>query len=75
MDNIFGKEDSGNESEHIDIDDKEEKYNHSQNSGSKDAEPMDADNIQVKVYSIKTKIVILFCSIDFEVQFIGFNYR
>ncbi|XP_076621085.1 TATA-box binding protein associated factor 11 isoform X2 [Colletes latitarsis] len=48
MDNIFGKEDSGNESEHIDIDDKEDKYNNSQNSESKDAEPMDADNIQVE---------------------------
>ncbi|XP_043259556.1 transcription initiation factor TFIID subunit 11 isoform X2 [Colletes gigas] len=48
MDNIFGKEDSGNESEHIDIDDKEDKYNNSQNSESKDAEPMDADNLQVE---------------------------
>ncbi|XP_076230752.1 TATA-box binding protein associated factor 11 isoform X2 [Calliopsis andreniformis] len=51
MDNIFGKEDSGNESEHIDVDDKEEKDNTSQISGFKDVESMDVDNIQVKVES------------------------
>ncbi|XP_076646265.1 TATA-box binding protein associated factor 11 isoform X4 [Halictus rubicundus] len=51
MDNIFGKEDSGNESEHIDIEDKEEKDSPSRNSISKDTESMDADNMHIKVES------------------------
>lgn len=50
MDNIFGKEDSGNESEHIDVEDKEDKDNTSQISGFKDVESMDVDNMHVKVY-------------------------
>lgn len=49
MENIFGKEDSGNESEHNGIDDKEDKDNISQNSISKDVEAMDVDGIPVKV--------------------------
>lgn len=49
MDDIFGREDSGNESDHIEVD-KEEKHN-SQNSGIKDVEQMDTDNVQVKVES------------------------
>ncbi|XP_006570627.1 transcription initiation factor TFIID subunit 11 isoform X3 [Apis mellifera] len=52
MDNIFGKEDSGNESEHIDIEGKEEKGSPSQNSGTKDVESIDVndnDNVQVKI--------------------------
>ncbi|XP_017752136.1 PREDICTED: transcription initiation factor TFIID subunit 11 [Eufriesea mexicana] len=48
MDNIFGKEDSGNESEHIDIEEKEGKDSPLQNSGAKDVESMDVDNIHVK---------------------------
>lgn len=51
MDNIFGKEDSGNESEHIDVEDKEDKDNTSQISGFKDVESMDVDNMHVKVES------------------------
>ncbi|XP_076303191.1 transcription initiation factor TFIID subunit 11-like isoform X1 [Lasioglossum baleicum] len=49
MDNIFGKEDSGNESEHIDIDYKDGKDSPSRNSISKDTEPMDVDNMHIKV--------------------------
>lgn len=49
MDNIFGKEDSGDESEHNDIEDKDDKNSPSQNLGSKDTEVMDVDNTQVKV--------------------------
>lgn len=49
MDNIFGKEDSENESEHADIEEKEEKSSPSQNSVTKDVESMDVDNIHVKV--------------------------
>lgn len=48
MDNIFGKEDSGNESEHADMDDKDEKDSPGI-SGSKDMESMDVDNMQMKV--------------------------
>ncbi|KAK9295146.1 hypothetical protein QLX08_010457 [Tetragonisca angustula] len=48
MDNIFGKEDSGNESEHADTEEKEEKSSPSQNSVTKDVESMDVDNIHVK---------------------------
>ncbi|XP_015440380.1 PREDICTED: transcription initiation factor TFIID subunit 11 [Dufourea novaeangliae] len=51
MDNIFGKEDSGNESEHTDIEEKLEKDSSSRNLVSKDAESVDVDNIQVKVES------------------------
>ncbi|XP_034192964.1 TATA-box binding protein associated factor 11 isoform X2 [Osmia lignaria lignaria] len=51
MDNIFGKEDSGNESEHIDVEEKEEKGSPSPHSGTKDAESMDIDNMQVKIES------------------------
>lgn len=49
MDNIFGKEDSGNESEHIDIEDKDEKDS-SQNSGPKDGEALD-DSLPIKTES------------------------
>lgn len=49
MDNIFGKEDSEDESEHNDIEDKDNKNSPSQNSGSKDTEVMDVDSAQVKV--------------------------
>ncbi|XP_050575532.1 transcription initiation factor TFIID subunit 11 [Bombus affinis] len=49
MDNIFGKEDSGNESEHVDVEEKEEKVSPSQDSVIKDVETVDVDNIQVKV--------------------------
>lgn len=49
MENIFGKEDSGNESEHNGIEDKEDKDNTSQNSVPKDVEIMDIDSVQVKV--------------------------
>ncbi|XP_047368538.1 transcription initiation factor TFIID subunit 11 [Vespa velutina] len=49
MDNLFGKEDSGNESEHVEIDDKDEKFNISQNSTmSKDIENMDVDGLPIK---------------------------
>ncbi|KOC59959.1 Transcription initiation factor TFIID subunit 11 [Habropoda laboriosa] len=51
MDNIFGKEDSGNESEHVDIDEKEEKCSPSHHFRTKDVESMDGDNIHVKVES------------------------
>ncbi|XP_031848979.1 TATA-box binding protein associated factor 11 [Nomia melanderi] len=51
MDNLFGKEDSGNESEHIDIEDKEEKDSPSRNYLTKDIESMDADNMHIKVES------------------------
>lgn len=50
MDDIFGKEDSGNESDHIEVEEKEEKGS-PQNSGIKDVEAMDTDNVQVKVES------------------------
>jgi len=52
MDNIFGKEDSGDEkeSEHKDVEEHENnKTNLIQNSGSKDIEAMEIDNLQVKV--------------------------
>ncbi|XP_014467644.1 PREDICTED: transcription initiation factor TFIID subunit 11 [Dinoponera quadriceps] len=49
MENIFGKEDSGNESEHNDVDD--DKDNPLQNSASKDIEVMDIDSLQVKAES------------------------
>lgn len=49
MDNIFGKEDSGNESEHNDVEDKDDKGSPSQNSVSKDIEVMEVDGVQVKV--------------------------
>lgn len=49
MDNLFGKEDSGNESEHVEIDDKDEKFSISQNSTSKDIENMDIDGLPIKV--------------------------
>lgn len=50
MDNIFGKEDSGDESEHNDVEDKNNKGNSSiQNSESKDIEVMETDNAQIKV--------------------------
>lgn len=49
MDNIFGKEDSGNESEHVDVEEREEKVSPSQDSVIKDVETVDVDNIQVKV--------------------------
>nr|XP_003703424.1 PREDICTED: transcription initiation factor TFIID subunit 11 [Megachile rotundata] len=51
MDNIFGKEDSGNESEHMDIEEKEEKGSPSRHSGIKDVESLDVDSMQVKVES------------------------
>lgn len=51
MDNIFGKEESGDESEHNDIEDKDDKNSPSQNSGSKDIEAMDVDNAQIKTES------------------------
>lgn len=49
MDNIFGKEDSGDESEHNDIEDKDDKNSPLENLGSKDIEVMDVDGAQVKV--------------------------
>lgn len=50
MDNLFGKEDSENESEHVELDDKDEKFNISQNSStSKDIENMDIDVLPIKV--------------------------
>lgn len=49
MENIFGKEDSGIENEYIDIDNKDDKDNSSQNSTSKNIEVMDVDGIQIKV--------------------------
>lgn len=52
MENIFGKEDSENESEHNDVDDKYDKDNPSQNSASKDNDAMDIDNVRVKVYML-----------------------
>lgn len=54
MDNIFGKEDSGDESEHNiehDIEGKNDKNSPSRISGSKDNEAMDVDCVQVKVES------------------------
>ncbi|KAL6426755.1 hypothetical protein ACFW04_009236 [Cataglyphis niger] len=51
MDNIFGKEDSGDESEHNDIEDKDDKNSLLQNSESKDIEVMDIDGAQVKIES------------------------
>ncbi|KAL2735951.1 transcription initiation factor TFIID subunit 11 isoform X2 [Vespula squamosa] len=48
MDNLFGKEDSENESEHVEVDDKDEKFNISQNSTSKDIENMDIDGLPIK---------------------------
>ncbi|KAM0725198.1 Transcription initiation factor TFIID subunit 11 [Formica fusca] len=51
MDNIFGKEDSGDESEHNDIEDKDDKNSPLQNSGSKDIEVMDVDGAQIKTES------------------------
>lgn len=52
MDNIFGKEDSGDErdSEHKDIEElKDNKNSPVQNSRSKDIEAMDIDSVHVKV--------------------------
>ncbi|XP_012220011.1 transcription initiation factor TFIID subunit 11 [Linepithema humile] len=51
MDNIFGKEDSGDESEHNDIEDKNDKESSIQISGPKDIEVMETDNAQIKVES------------------------
>ncbi|XP_076748767.1 TATA-box binding protein associated factor 11 [Xylocopa sonorina] len=51
MDNIFGKEDSGNESDHIEIEEKEVRGNLLQNTRIKDVESMDIDNAQVKLES------------------------
>ncbi|KAK2583757.1 hypothetical protein KPH14_009669 [Odynerus spinipes] len=48
MDNIFGKEDSGNESEPVEIDDKDDKDSPPRNSGSKDIENMDVDGLRIK---------------------------
>lgn len=48
MDNIFGKEDSGNESEHVEIDDKDVKGSPLQNFGAKDIENMDVDGLPIK---------------------------
>ncbi|XP_017881613.1 transcription initiation factor TFIID subunit 11 [Ceratina calcarata] len=50
MDDIFGKEDSGNESDHIEVEEKEEKDS-PKNSGIKDVESMDTENVQVKIES------------------------
>lgn len=55
MDNIFGKEDSGNESEHIDIDYRDEKDSPSRNSISKDTESMDVDNIKVELDAMSSQ--------------------
>lgn len=49
MDNIFGKEDSGDESEHNDIEDKNDKESCIQISDPKDIEVMETDNAHVKV--------------------------
>ncbi|EFN83380.1 transcription initiation factor TFIID subunit 11 [Harpegnathos saltator] len=52
MENIFGKEDSGNESEHnVDVEDKDDKDNPLQNSASKDIDAMDVDSMQIKAES------------------------
>ncbi|XP_018339575.1 PREDICTED: transcription initiation factor TFIID subunit 11 [Trachymyrmex septentrionalis] len=54
MDNIFGKEDSGDEkeSEHKNVEEHEDnKTSLAQNSGSKDIEAMEIDNLQVKAES------------------------
>lgn len=51
MDNIFGKEDSGNESEQIDVEDKDDKGISLQNLGSKDGEGMDVDGLPIKTES------------------------
>lgn len=59
MDNIFGKEDSGDESEHNiehDIEGKNDKNSPSRISGSKDNEAMDVDCVQVKVYILLKKL-------------------
>lgn len=47
MDNIFGKEDSGNESEPVEVDDKDGKDS-PQNSRCKDIENMDVDGLPIK---------------------------
>jgi len=49
MDNIFEKGDSGDESEHNDIEDKENRSSPLQNSPSKDTEAVDENDIHVKV--------------------------
>ncbi|KAG5323027.1 TAF11 factor, partial [Acromyrmex heyeri] len=54
MDNIFGKEDSGDEkeSEHKNVEEHEDnKTSLTQNSGSKDIEAVEIDNLQVKAES------------------------
>ncbi|EGI61766.1 PREDICTED: transcription initiation factor TFIID subunit 11 [Acromyrmex echinatior] len=54
MDNIFGKEDSGDEkeSEHKNVEEHEDnKTSLTQNSGSKDIEAVEIDNLQVKTES------------------------
>lgn len=51
MDNIFGKEDSGNESEQIDIEDKDDKGISMQSSGAKDGDATDADGLLIKAES------------------------
>lgn len=66
MDNIFGKEDSGDErdSEHKDVEEyKDNKNSPAQNSGSKDIEVMEVDNVQVKVNTIETLNLIKFSNI------------
>jgi len=55
MDNIFGKEDSGDErtDEHKDVEEHKDNKNSPakivQNSESKDTEAMEIDNVQIKV--------------------------
>lgn len=50
MDNLFGKDDSDNESEHVEVEDKNEKFDISQKpSTSKDIENMDIDVLPIKV--------------------------
>lgn len=59
MDNIFGKEDSGDEreGEHKDVEEhKEGKSSPAQNSGSKDTEAMETDSVLVKVRTPSKKI-------------------
>lgn len=59
MDNIFGKEDSGDEreSEHKDVEEhKEDKSSPAQNSGSKDTEAMETDSVLVKVRTPSKKL-------------------
>lgn len=69
MDNIFGKEDSGNESEHVDIEEKEGKDSPLESSGAKDAESMDVDNIHVKVCCTLLFVMVIYFEFEYNMKY------